>query len=441
MYALVDCNNFFVSCERVFQPWLEGRPVVVLSNNDGCVVARSNESKAMGIKMGTPYYQVKHLVEAGRLEVRSSNYILYGDLSDRVMSILAEAVPRIEIYSIDEAFLVMDGIGYGDVIDICRSLVPKIRKWVGIPVSIGVAPTKTLAKIASHFAKKYPGYRGVCTIDDGQKMAKALSLTPVGDVWGIGRRNRARLQACGVETAADFVAKPEAWIDRNFSVTGVRTWKELQGIVCLDEELPEKRKSVCTSRSFAEMLTDESDISEKVADFAAHCAKKLREEGTAAGNVTTFLMTNRFREDLDQYNQAATVVLPVAASSTPEIVSAALKALHMIFRPGYRYKKAGVVVDGIVDQDAVQGVIFDFDEEMRHRQDVLSSVMDAVNDRRSRPLAGGTPAPEGRRRKHSSGSDVIGLASQHLGHFADGIRSEYRSRRYSTDFSELMEIH
>ena len=440
MYALVDCNNFFVSCERVFQPRLEGRPVVVLSNNDGCVVARSNESKAMGIRMGTPFYQVKHLVEAGRLEVRSSNYILYGDMSDRVMSILADAVPKIEIYSIDEAFLVMDGLDGERIAGICRELVSKVRKWVGIPVSIGVAQTKTLAKIASHFAKKYRGYRGVCVIDDDEKRMKALSLTPIGDVWGVGRRNVVKMQEAGVLTAADFVERPEVWVDRHFAIPGVRTWKELQGIVCHEEELPDKRKSICTSRSFADMLADSGEIEVKVADFAAHCARKLREEGTAAAQVTVFLMTNRFRTDLAQYNPSATVTLDVAASSSPEIISAALKAFRMIYRPGYQYKKAGVIVNGIVDKDAVQGVIFGFDNTARERQDVLSSVMDAVND--SLGLMERSPVrPSGRRRRHSSGTDVIGMASQHLGHFADGIRSEHRSRRYTTDFSEILDIH
>ena len=380
--------------------------MVVLSNNDGCVVARSNESKAMGIRMGTPFYQVKHLVEAGRLEVRSSNYILYGDMSDRVMSILADAVPKIEIYSIDEAFLVMDGLDGERIAGICRELVSKVRKWV----------------------------------DDDEKRMKALSLTPIGDVWGVGRRNVVKMQEAGVLTAADFVERPEVWVDRHFAIPGVRTWKELQGIVCHEEELPDKRKSICTSRSFADMLADSGEIEVKVADFAAHCARKLREEETAATQVTVFLMTNRFRTDLAQYNPSATVTLDVAASSSPEIISAALKAFRMIYRPGYQYKKAGVIVDGIVDKDAVQGVIFGFDNTARERQDVLSSVMDAVND--SLGLMERSPVrPSGRRRRHSSGTDVIGVASQHLGHFADGIRSEHRSRRYTTDFSEILDIH
>lgn len=379
MYALVDCNNFFVSCERVFQPQLEGRAVVVLSNNDGCVVARSNESKAMGIKMGTPFFKVKHFVESGALEVRSSNYALYGDLSARVMSILAETVPHIEIYSIDEAFLHLDGISREAVPGLCRGLVARIRRWVGIPVSIGVAPTKTLAKIASHFAKNYPGYKGVCMMDSDAKRLKALELTPIEDVWGVGRRLAPRMHASGIRTALDYVTRPESWVRSNFNIPGVRTWEELQGRACVEEDREERRKSICTSRSFADMISDEDELCLRVSDFAASCAHKLREEGSAAGEVTTFLYTNRFREDMRQYFPSATVRLAVAANSTHEIVGAALRAFRTIYRPEYMYKKAGVIVNAIVPADAVQSSLFDNDEELRDRQERLSKVMDAVN--------------------------------------------------------------
>lgn len=420
MYALVDCNNFFVSCERVFQPQLEGRAVVVLSNNDGCVVARSNESKAMGIKMGTPFFKVKHFVESGALEVRSSNYALYGDLSARVMSILAETVPHIEIYSIDEAFLHLDGISRETVPGLCRDLVARIRRWVGIPVSIGVAPTKTLAKIASHFAKNYPGYKGVCMMDSDAKRLKALELTPIEDVWGVGRRLAPRMHASGIRTALDYVTRPESWVRSNFNIPGVRTWEELQGRACVEEDREERRKSICTSRSFADMISDEDELCLRVSDFAASCAHKLREEGSAAGEVTTFLYTNRFREDMRQYFPSATVRLAVAANSTHEIVGAALRAFRTIYRPEYMYKKAGVIVNAIVPADAVQSSLFDNDEELRDRQERLSKVMDAVN---------------------AGGNSLLRLASQRSGHYADGIRSEYRSRLYSTSLDDIIEIY
>lgn len=420
MYALVDCNNFFVSCERVFQPQLEGRAVVVLSNNDGCVVARSNESKAMGIKMGTPFFKVKHFVESGALEVRSSNYALYGDLSARVMSILAETVPHIEIYSIDEAFLHLDGISREAVPGLCRDLVARIRRWVGIPVSIGVAPTKTLAKIASHFAKNYPGYKGVCMMDSDAKRLKALELTPIEDVWGVGRRLAPRMHASGIRTALDYVTRPESWVRSNFNIPGVRTWEELQGRACVEEDREERRKSICTSRSFADMISDEDELCLRVSDFAASCAHKLREEESAACEVTTFLYTNRFREDMRQYFPSATVRLAVAANSTHEIVGAALRAFRTIYRPEYMYKKAGVIVNAIVPADAVQSSLFDNDEELRDRQERLSKVMDAVN---------------------AGGNSLLRLASQRSGHYADGIRSEYRSRLYSTSLDDIIEIY
>ena len=427
MYALVDCNNFFVSCERVFRPDLEGKAVVVLSNNDGCIVSRSNESKAMGIKMGTPFFKVKHLADAGHLYAFSSNYALYGDLSDRVMSILADAVPRIEIYSIDEAYLHLEGIDPGKIPQLCCELVDKVRKWVGVPVSIGVAPTKTLAKIASHFAKKYKGYKGVCMIDTEAKRLKALELTPIGDVWGVGRRLAPKMQQMAVVTALDFVNRPKDWVERTFSLPVVRTWEELQGHPCVEEDRDERRKSICTSRSFADMIEDENELMLRVSDFAALCAKKLREEGSAACDVTTFMYTNRFREDLQQYFPSATIRLDVAASSAQEIVGAALRAFRTIYRPGFRYKKAGVIVSNIVPDDAVQGTIFGFDEELRSRQDRLSEVMDKVN----RAAAGGTD---------SSGKSLIRLAAQRPGHFADGIRRDFCSRLYTTSLDDIIEV-
>ena len=419
MYALVDCNNFFVSCERVFRPQLEGKAVVVLSNNDGCVVARSNESKAMGIRMGTPFYQVRDMVKAGRLIACSSNYTMYGDLSSRVMSILAEAVPRIEIYSIDEAFLCMDGMSPEKIEGISRELVTKVRKWVGIPVSIGIATTKTLAKIASHFAKKYPGYRGVCRIDSEEKRLKALSLTPIREVWGVGRKLSVSMEQKGIRTALDYVQRPEEWVRKNYMLHGVRTWLELRGQVCVEEELPEKRKSICTSRSFPGMITDRSEIAARVADFAAKCAQKLREEHSAARQVDVVLYTNRFRDDLPQYFPCASVRLPVAASNTQEIVSAALKGFDTIYRSDYQYKKAGVTVSDLVDADAVQASLFDYDIDRRRKQDRLSEVMDRVN---------------------AGGHNLVRLAAQRSGDYTDGIRSDYRSRRYSTSLDEVIEI-
>lgn len=384
-------------------------------------MARSNESKAMGIKMGTPFFKIRDKVESGNLIVRSSNYSLYGDLSSRVMYILAAAVPKIEIYSIDEAYLCVDGIDKKKLEVLCPELVRRIRKWVGIPVSIGIASTKTLAKVANHFAKKYPGYKGVCRIVTEDQRVKALKLTPIGDVWGIGRRVAPRLLAMGLTTAFDYVSMPQDWVYKNLGLGGLRVWNELNGKESVEEERDEARQSICTSRSFAETITDIQELSARVSDFAAKCAEKLRHDGTAAYCINTFLYTNRFREDKPQDFPDATIRLDMPASSTQEVVSAALKALKLIWKPGFEYKKAGVVVFDIVNRDERQLTLFETDSAKKEKQDVLSQVMDNVNV--------------------SSGQNVLRVATQRPGHYADGIRREHASRLFSTDWDSIIEIH
>ena len=384
-------------------------------------MARSNESKAMGIKMGTPFFKIRDKVESGNLIVRSSNYSLYGDLSSRVMSILAAAVPKIEIYSIDEAYLCVDGIDKKKLEVLCPELVRRIRKWVGIPVSIGIASTKTLAKVANHFAKKYPGYKGVCRIATEEQRVKSLKLTPIGDVWGIGRRVAPRLLAMGLTTAFDYVSMPQDWVYKNLGLGGLRVWNELNGKESVEEERDEARQSICTSRSFAETITDIQELSARVSDFAAKCAEKLRQDGTAAYCINTFLYTNRFREDKPQDFPDATIRLDMSASSTQEVVSAALKALNLIWKPGFEYKKAGVVVFDIVNRDERQLTLFETDSAKKEKQDVLSQVMDNVNV--------------------SSGQNVLRVATQRPGHYADGIRREHASRLFSTDWDSIIEIH
>ena len=384
-------------------------------------MARSNESKAMGIKMGTPFFKIRDKVESGNLIVRSSNYSLYGDLSSRVMSILAAAVPKIEIYSIDEAYLCVDGIDKKKLEVLCPELVRRIRKWVGIPVSIGIASTKTLAKVANHFAKKYPGYKGVCRIVTEEQRVKALKLTPIGDVWGIGRRVAPRLLAMGLTTAFDYVSMPQDWVYKNLGLGGLRVWNELNGKESVEEERDEARQSICTSRSFAETITDIQELSARVSDFAAKCAEKLRHDGTTAYCINTFLYTNRFREDKPQDFPDATIRLDMPASSTQEVVSAALKALKLIWKPGFEYKKAGVVVFDIVNRDERQLTLFETDSAKKEKQDVLSQVMDNVNV--------------------SSGQNVLRVATQRPGHYADGIRREHASRLFSTDWDSIIEIH
>ncbi len=421
MFALVDCNNFFVSCERVFQPWLEGRAVVVLSNNDGCVVARSNEAKALGIKMGTPFFQVRGLCDSGRLEVRSSNYRLYGDMSGRVMRLLRRTVPQVEVYSIDEAFMVLGEMKPERYMPLCRETAEKVRRWTGIPVSIGVAPTRTLAKMASHFAKRYPAYRGVCAIDSVEKRRKALELTPIREVWGVGWRGAPKLEASGVRTAADFAGRPEEWVLRHMGTGGVRTWMELHGEAVINRDIEERKQSICTSRSFPELIEDRDELAARVSDFAAACARKLRKEDSVAGKVMVFLGTNRFREDLPQYNPTGESELDPPANSTQAIVKAALEVFGRIYSPGYGYKRAGVIVGGTGPADLVQLSLFDREEdrESREKSETLSELMDRINSR---------------------GENLLRLGVQRPGHYSDGIRREHCSRLFTTDWNELLEI-
>lgn len=387
MYGLVDCNNFYCSCERIFHPDLVGKPVVVLSNNDGCVIARSNESKALGYKMGDPFYQVKERLQRDGVAVFSSNYTLYGDISRRVMSLISRYTPRIDVYSIDEAFMDLNGIP--DVGEYCRKMVARIGKSTGMPVSVGVAPTKTLAKMASKFAKKYPGYRGVCVIDTEEKREKALRMFDVEDVWGIGRRHAKRLKGIGALTAYDFTQKPASWVKSTMAVTGLRTWQELRGVDCISvDELPQK-KSICTSRSLPGIgLQELKDVEEAVANHAAMCAKKLREQGTACRTMLVFAHTSMFNTSLPRDYFQGVVTFPVATSSITEIVEAAVEALrgHWWRRPyllgvkdgyGYYYKKAGVIVSDIVPQECVQNSLFDTVDRDKQRR--LSQAIDAIN--------------------------------------------------------------
>lgn len=374
MYGLIDCNNFYASCERVFNPSLNGKPVVVLSNNDGCVIARSNEAKALGIKMGIPAYQIKDLVSSHGVAVFSSNYTLYGDMSGRVMSMLAELSPEIEVYSIDEAFLNLDGII--DLNTIGRKMVDRVTRGTGIPVSLGVAPTKTLAKIANKFAKKYPAYDQLCIIDSEEKRIKALQLTEIENVWGIGRRQAAKLQKEGIKTAYEFTRLSGSWVRKNMTVVGERTWKELQGISCIDmETAPPAKKQICTSRSFGKMLTDIDTISEAIASHASTCAKKLRNQQSYATSLMVFIHTNNFREDLPQYWRNIVMHLPVPTNDTQEIVHYALTGLKSVFLNGYQYKKAGVIITEITE-GAQLGLFDHVDREKRER---LMQTIDKIN--------------------------------------------------------------
>lgn len=379
MFGLVDCNNFYASCERVFNPFWNGKPVVVLSNNDGCVIARSDEVKKLGIPMGIPAFQIKTEIEQYGIGVFSSNYSLYGDMSNRVMSVLSSFVGNMEIYSIDEAFLDFSGFDCFDLEAYGGKVVETTAKGTGIPVSLGIAPTKTLAKLASKFAKKFKGYKGVCLIDSDEKRVKALQLTAIEDVWGIGGRYRRMLNRYGVQTAYDFTKMPRNWVRQQMTVVGERTWKELNGESCIEMDFaPPPKKTICTSRAFGQPITDLEGLKESVSAYAALCAEKLRRQKSCALSLMVFIHTNNFREDLPQYFQNSVVKFPVATHSTMEIVGYALIALRHIYKKGYQFKKAGVIITEIVPDTAIQTDLFDGLD--RRKQTRLMEVVDRLNN-------------------------------------------------------------
>lgn len=440
MIALADCNNFYCSCERVFRPDLVGKPVVVLSNNDGCIIARSEEAKALGYKMGDPFYQMKEKLEAEGVAIFSSNYTLYGSLSNRVMSMLSHYSPQLDQYSIDESFFEVDKsiaaafFQENQSSEKTDSLLHRygarissdVLRAVGIPISIGIAETKTLAKIGSKFAKKYKGYQGCCLIDTEERRHKALSLFPIEDVWGIGRQIARKLDYMGIRTAAQLADQKESWVRCHFNINTVRTWKELNGENCISiEELPQK-KSICTSRSFAdEGISDKNVMEEAVANFAVRCTEKLRRQGSVCQGVTVFAWTSRFNDHVPEYTIHDSLVLPIATDAQDEIVGAALTILRARYpksvsdRPdiSFRFKKAGVILWQISPSTPREQDLFD--PINRERQKALMAAIDAIN--------------------HKNGYGTIRQAIQGTDCRFD-LKREYMSKRFTTDISDILEV-
>ena len=448
MIGLADCNNFYCSCERVFRPDLIGKPVVVLSNNDGCVIARSEEAKALGYKMGDPFYQVKEKLEAEGVAIFSSNYTLYGSLSNRVMSMLSHYSPHIDQYSIDESFFEVDqsmaerffqdNLKENDTFLNNESLLHQygakisadVLRAVGIPISIGIAETKTLAKIGSKFAKKYKGYHGCCLIDTDERRHKALSLFPIEDVWGIGRQIARKLDYMGIRTAAQFADKKESWVRSHFNITTVRTWKELNGESCISiEELPQK-KSICTSRSFAgEGISDKDVVEEAVANFAVRCAEKLRHQGSVCQGITVFAWTSRFNENVPEYTIHDSLTLPIATNAQEEIVGAALSILRAKYpkpmadsrpdRPdmSFYFKKAGVILWQISPDHPRQQDLFDPID--RSKQKKLMEAIDAIN--------------------RKNGYGTIRQAIQGTDCRFD-LKREYMSKQFTTNIHDILKV-
>jgi DNA polymerase V len=411
--ALVDGNNFYASCERAFAPYLEGQPVIVLSNNDGCVVARSGEAKALGIKMGEPVFKIDGLIRHHGIKVFSSNYTLYGDMSNRLMRCLEEFTPEVEVYSVDESFLDLTSLRHPDLTDYGRQMRQKIRQWLHLPIAVGIASSKTLAKVANRIAKKSPDAEGVFNFLD-QDPEPLLATIEVSEVWGVGRQYTRALHERGIYNALQLRDAHQGWIKQRFGVTLLRTVLELGGMSCIPLELaPSPRKSIICSRSFGTRVESFRELSEALATYTSLATEKLRREGLAASVLSVFIQTNRFSVD-SKYENSAQISLPVASDDTAELIDYALQGLERIYKPGYLYQKAGVMLLNLVPLTLLQPNFFD--DRDRNRQRLLMTAIDQINSQ--------------------FGSNTLQFGAAGL-QKPWQMRSARRSPRYTTQWGEL----
>jgi len=418
MFALVDCNNFYASCERVFRPDLIGKPIVVLSNNDGCIIARSNEAKALKIPMGAPAYQYEKIFTENNVQVFSANFVLYGDMSSRVMNILSSYSPDIEIYSIDEAFLKLNGFEKFNLQTYGQEIQRRVTKWTGIPVSVGIAPTKALAKVANRIAKKYPEKtKSVYLIDSEEKRIKSLKWLKIEDVWGIGRQHAKKLNAIKVNTAYDFTQLDDSWVRKNMAIVGLRLKQDLQGIPVLDLEELQAKKNIAVTRSFEKNYTELEQLKERVTTFSISCAEKLRKQKSCCNSMMVFIHTNEHRNDLAQYSRNIVVELPYPTNSNIELANFAIQALEKIFKKGYSYKKAGVIVMAFSPESKTQFKIF---ENSNPKHIPLMETIDKINA--------------------SFGQQKVKLGNQDLNKVWK-MKQEKLSPRYSTNLNEIITIN
>lgn len=417
LFALVDCNNFYASCERVFNPSLEGKPIVVLSNNDGCVIARSNEAKALGIKMGEPYFKSRELMEKNKVVVFSSNYELYGDMSARVMQTLLLHTPILENYSIDEAFL--DLAGFREPVAHAAELRRIVKQWTGIPVSVGIGPTKTLSKVANRIAKKAMKEIGVCGLLSPEEIGAALAKFPVEDVWGIGRQGSALLARNGIQTAAQFREMSDVWIRKNMHIVGLRIAWELRGIKCHELEVaPPAKKSICVSRSFSHRLCDMNSVREALLTHSARAGEKLRANKLLAKRMVVFMHTSPHAPNEPFHYAKMPFKLPYPTNDTMDISHFAIHALEQIFAPGHRYMKCGLELSEMVDEGAENLELFTI--ERKDRSLALMKAMDELNQKMGRNTV--VFAGSGLKREWFTKRDL-------------------RSPRYTTDMNELLVAH
>ncbi len=418
MFALVDCNNFYASCERVFRPDLVGKPVVVLSNNDGCVIARSNEAKAAGVPMGAPAFKYKELFKQQKINVFSSNFALYGDMSQRVMEVLGTYSSDMEIYSIDEAFLKLEGLESTQLDELGLKMKKQVQQWTGIPISVGYAPTKALSKVANHIAKKFPERtKGVYQIDSDEKRIKALKWLKIGDVWGIGRKHAQRLIYIGVNTAYDFTQLSDSWVRKNMSVVGLRLKHELEGKSTLQLEEIQNKKNIATTRTFDGNYTELEQIRERVVSFAVSCGEKLRKQGSCCNSIMVFIHTNGHRQDLPQYSQNIVIKLPFATNSSIELSKFALQGLERIFKKGFAYKKAGVIVMDFSPENNQQLTLF---AKRNVKHIALMKAVDKINA--------------------ICGQQKVRLAAQDTGRVWK-MNQEKLSPRYTTNLQDVINVN
>ncbi|MDD2583886.1 MAG: Y-family DNA polymerase [Bacteroidales bacterium] len=417
MYGLADCNNFYVSCERLFNPSLNGKPVIVLSNNDGCVISRSQEAKRLGIRMGEPLFKIKDLIKRENVKVFSSNFALYGDISSRVMNTLAMAVPSTEVYSIDEAFLNLEGIEAEEVKKLVKELAFRVKKNTGIPVSIGVSNSKTLAKIATKLCKIYPKLNNSCVMYRQKEIDKVLKKFPIEDVWGIGRRYSQMLNRNGVTTASDFVSLSPVWVKSKMKITGLKTWKELNSEPCfsIEENVPDKQQ-ICTSRSFAKDLYNHEEVIMAVAEFTTTCARKLRAQNGVVSRILLFAYTNPFKEGFYRDYQSAVIPLENPTDNTLNLVSIACGGISKILKKGYGYKKAGVIFTEISRKQERTASLF-YEGDLTKEANLMKS-LDDVNLK--------------------YGRDTLVTASQGV----DKIKSNRNnlSPRYTTSWEDIIKV-
>lgn len=418
MFALIDCNNFYASCERVFNPMLNKKPLVILSNNDGCVISRSNEAKTLGIPMGAPAFKYQSLFKKNNVHIFSSNFPLYGDMSNRIMNILSSFTPNIEIYSIDEAFLKLKGFDNYDLEKYCKKIKKRVLKWTGIPISIGVGPSKSLAKVANKISKKFPEQtRGVYIIDSNEKRIKTLKWLEIENVWGIGFRNSKKLKDLKVTNAYDFTSLSDNWIRKKMTVIGLKLKKELEGKPILDlEEVRPRKKSIATTRSFENTITQFKNIEDRISTFAVCCAEKLRAQNSNCNSIYIFIKSNKFQKKECQYRNGIIMTIPFSTNSNIVISKYAIIGLKKIFKHSIKYKKAGVVVMGITSNKSYQITLFE-NESTKHKK--LMTTIDFIQKKQ--------------------GQDKVKLANQDLKKRWK-MKQEKLSFNYTTKLNEIIKV-